>query len=295
MDKSQLKYFITVVEAQTFTKASEILHISQPSLSISIKKLENQLGLKLLDRSKRKLQVTREGSILYAEAKRLVNQLDYIENEMERLKTEGPLELSIGTIESANHWLPKILKIMKEAYEHVHIRLLDILSADDVKHALLNFDIHFAITNQYINTNQIQSTFLYEEHLVIVLPVDHPLAAEETIRIGDLNNEPFILCQEGFQTRDDVVNAFRKSGSKLNIHYEIERFETACRLVEEGLGVTIVPEKYVMNMKSHHYRVRYVSGQEIKRNVYLLVDKERYLPPLVEELVGEIVEYFGVG
>ena len=56
-----------------------------------------------------------------------------------------------------------------------------------------------------------------------------------------------------------------------------------------------MPEKDMMNMKSHHYRVRYVSGQEIKRNVYLLVDKERYLPPLVEELVGEIVEYFGVG
>src|SRR5699024_7031747 len=139
MDINLLRYFVTVVEKQTFTKAAKTLHISQPSLSIAIKKLENHLGLLLLDRSKRKLELTREGRILYLEAKRLMNQLDYMETEMKRLKEEGPLELSIGTIESANHWLSKNLKILKESYRNVHIRLLDILSLDEVKHALLHY------------------------------------------------------------------------------------------------------------------------------------------------------------
>ncbi|WP_339226823.1 LysR family transcriptional regulator [Oceanobacillus sp. FSL K6-2867] len=291
MDINQLKYLITVVEAQTFTNASDILHVSQPSLSIAIKKLENHLGLMLLDRSKRKLSLTKEGRILYLEAKRLMNQLDYIEDEMERLKKEGPLELSIGTIESANHWLPKVLKIIKESYEDVHIQLLDILSLDEVKNALLNYRIHFAITNQYINTDEIKSTFLYEEHLVVLMPNDHPMRNKERLSIVDLNNEPFILCKEGFQTRDDIKNAFRRSSSKLNIHYEIERFETACRLVEEGLGITIIPEKYVNRASNNRFCVRYVSDQDIKRNVYLVVDKKRYLPPIVIKFMEQIFEY----
>jgi len=293
MDINLLRYFVTVVEKQTFTKAAKTLHISQPSLSIAIKKLENHLGLLLLDRSKRKLELTREGRILYLEAKRLMNQLDYMETEMKRLKEEGPLELSIGTIESANHWLSKNLKILKESYRNVHIRLLDILSLDEVKHALLHYQIHFAITNQYIQTEKIQSTFLYEEHLAVLLPIDHPLQSQNLLSIKDLNNEPFILCKEGFQTREDVIHAFQKTSARLNIHYEIERFETACQLVEEGLGITIIPEKYINHTHNQRFRVRYISDQDIKRSVYLAVDKNRYLPPIVNTAIEQILAYHG--
>ncbi|GAB3042342.1 LysR family transcriptional regulator [Virgibacillus ainsalahensis] len=291
MDINQLKYFITLVEAKTFTNAAKVLHIAQPSLSISIKKLENQLGLVLIDRKKRTIHLTREGEILYLEAKRLINQLHHIEKVMDRLRVEGPLELSIGTIESAKYWLPKVIKDIKESYDGVYTLLLELLSLDEVKKALLNYQIHFAITNQYIETNKIQSTLLYEEPLVALLPIDHPLGNYNYLTIKDLGNEPFILCKEGYQTRDDVLSAFRIASIKPNIHFEIERFETACRLVEEELGLTIVPESYVQDNSKHPFHVKLINDQDIRRNVYLVVDKNRYLPPIIKEFIRSIKDY----
>src|SRR5690606_12320824 len=114
MDQRLLTYFICVVEKASFTSAASALHISQPSLSAAIKKLESKLGLKLLNRSTRNLKLTREGEILYEEAKKLTVHFDHIAKEMKRLKQEGPLELNIGLIESAKFWLPKIIKSFKQ-------------------------------------------------------------------------------------------------------------------------------------------------------------------------------------
>ncbi|KMY55280.1 transcriptional regulator [Bacillus sp. FJAT-27231] len=292
MEIRHLQYFITIVEKHTFTNAASALHISQPSLSASIKKLENELGLVLLDRSSREVQLTKEGKILYQEAKKLVNHFEHVENEMKRLKEQGPLELSIGVIESTKYWVPKILARFKGEYKHVRIHLMDILSLTDVEKALSNFNIHLAITNQYINSEEIEVIPIYEEKLVALLPENHPLRNNETLTIEELNQEPFIICKEGFQTRTDILNAFQKAGIKPNIQFEIERFETACRLVEEGLGATVLPENYVKYSETTHFHVKPLEDPNLSRIVYVAFDKNRYLPPLVLRFIALVKAFF---
>lgn len=292
MEMNQLLYFVTLVEQATYTKAASLLHISQPSLSMSIKKLEKEIGLTLIDRSTRKSKLTKEGEILYQEAKKLLNHFEHVKGEMVRLKQRGPLELSIGSIESSNFWTPKLIKQFKDEYEDIHIKVLEVLSVKDVVHALSNFDIHLAITNQYINHDEIEVVPIYEENLVALLPPLHALISKSHLGLADLEGEDLIVCREGYQTRIDIQNACRKSGIKPNIKFEIERFETACSMVEENLGITIVPENYVAYSKNPAYHIREINDVNISRTVYLAFIKNRYLPPLVVRFMNMIKAFF---
>lgn len=292
MELHQLRYFVTLVEQSTFTAAAAILHISQPSLSASIKKLETRLGLTLLDRSTRHLEMTVEGEIFYAEAKNLIRHFEYVEEEMARLKNDGPLELSIGLIESAEFWMPKILKRFKEEFPDVKIQLSEILSLEEITEALESFHIHLAITNQFINHSNVSTIPIYEEKLVVLLPSNHPLQNQDVVSLNDVKEESFIISKEGFQTRQDILNAFQQYGFKPNIQIEIERFETACSLVEDGLGITVVPENYIKYVSKHAYSIKQLNDLHISRVVYLAYVNNRYLPPNVLRFIETVKTFF---
>ncbi|MGC8228196.1 LysR family transcriptional regulator [Pseudobacillus badius] len=292
MEIRQLYYFIAIAEKRTFTEAASALHISQPSLSTAIKKLENELGLTLLDRSNREVQLTKEGEIFYQKAKKLINHFEHVTDEMKRLRENGPRELSLGMIESAKYWVPKVLSLFKAEHNDVRIQLMDILSLTDVEKALNNFEIHAAITNQYIDNEEIEAIPIYEERLVALLPGNHPLKNASSLVIDDLNEEPFIICKEGFQTRIDILNAFKKSGVKPNIQFEVERFEMSCRLVEEGMGATILPENYVKFDRQASFHVKPLEDPNLSRMVYLAFNKNSYLPPLVLRFMSLVNAFF---
>ncbi len=293
MDFRQLIYFITVVEHGTFTKAATALHVSQPSLSASIKKLEINTGLQLLKRNTRSLEVTKEGYIVYQEAKKLFHHYNHVNKEIQRLKQHGPQELSIGLIESANFWVPKILQRFRKTYPQAKIKLHEVLSLTDVEKSLHHFDIHLAITNQYVKSHDIEATPIYEEQLVAILPRKHRLLQKQTaLEMKDFQDEAFIICKEGFQTRADILNAFNKAGITPAFAFEIERFETACRLVDEGLGITILPETYVKHEINGTYQIKSISDSNISRHVYIAYEKNHYLPPIVVHFIDLIKNFF---
>nr|WP_304218141.1 LysR family transcriptional regulator [Fredinandcohnia onubensis] len=292
MKLQRLLYFTTVIDCSTFTAAAQKLHISQPSLSTSIKLLEQELGFNLLDRSKGELKLTKEGKILYQEAKRLLIHYERVTDEMERLKKDGPLELSIGIIESSKFWVSKVLAEFKKEFPDVFIRLLDAPSLEDVEQALDSFEIHLAITNQFIHNQYIQSIPLYDERLVALLPLQHPLGYKNFITINDLKDEDFIIAKEGFQTRTDILNAFQKAGIKPKIQFEIERFETACNLVEEGLGVTVAPENYIKYINNPNFHFKRIHDGLTSRTVYLAIDNNRYLPPIANTFISLVKKNF---
>lgn len=254
--------------------------------------MESRLDISLIDRTKRSLKLTEEGRIFYVESLQLPNHFNHVSNEMERLRTEGPPELSIGLIESANFWIPKVLKTFKYEYTNVDIKLLDVLGLKDVESALNNFNIQVAITNQFINQDNIAIIPLYIENLVVLIPPDHKLQDKEYIEIADLESESFIISKEGFQTRDDILNTFRLHGIKPNIKFEIGRFDTACSLVENNLGITVVPENYVKHSTNQNFHIRKFNSSATYRTIYIAYDTHRYLPPLVWRFIEEVQQFF---
>ncbi|MFK5708035.1 MULTISPECIES: LysR family transcriptional regulator [Lysinibacillus] len=292
MDIKQLHYFIAVSEQMNFSKAAERLHISQPSLSNAIKKLEQEIGSPLLERNTRNLQLTEAGELLFERAKVIVKNMEVLKIEMNEVIVHGTRDITIGVMESIKHWLPKVIANYKKDYPQMKFHLVDILGSKRVKKSLKSYKTHVIITNQLMDDPELEVQTLYEERLVAVLPLHHPLAQKDTITISDICEEPFIISTEGFQTRRDILTSFEQAGKSINIQFEIERFETAVSLVREHLGVTILPENYLQGPTAKTIVKKEIEGVNLNRNVYLVYLKNRHLPLAIRQLLKDILQFF---
>jgi len=292
VDIKQLHYFIAVSEQMNFSKAAERLHISQPSLSNAIKKLEQEIGSPLLERNTRNLQLTEAGELLFERAKVIVKNMEVLKIEMDEVIVHGTRDITIGVMESIKHWLPKVIANYKKDYPHMKIHLVDILGSKRVKKSLKSYKTHLIITNQLMDDPELEVQTLYEERLVAVLPLHHPLAQKDTLTISDICEEPFIISTEGFQTRRDILTSFEQAGKNINIQFEIERFETAVSLVREHLGVTILPKNYLQGPTAKTIVKKEIEGLNLSRNVYLVYLKNRHLPLAIRQLLKDIVQFF---
>lgn len=287
-----LRYFVTVVQQGQYLKAAQTLHISQPSLSNMIKKLEEEVGFLLLERSTRGLRLTESGEILYRHALELLRRFDNMMKEMEEVKQTGSGSISIGLIESTKHWVPQVIRTFKEYYPDVRFQMKEILGLTNVTEALLNYDVHAAITNQELTNEPFISIPIYNENLVLLSHLEDSLGLKAEPNLQDIVDKPLIISTQGFQTREDILQAFSQEQLEPNIMYEFERFETACSLVEQGLGVTFLPENYIKYIPQTKFNIHYIESASLQRTVYLAYVQERHLPPYLYELFDYIHQFF---
>ncbi|MGG4397991.1 LysR family transcriptional regulator [Paenibacillus thiaminolyticus] len=292
MDIKQLFYFVTVADQLSYSKAAQKLHISQPSLSNAIKNLEHEVGSPLLERSTRKIELTDAGKVLYNKSLQLLSHMNILKKEMQEVRLTGSGELIIGMIESVRHWVPKVIREYQSRFPSIRIKLIEVLSRKAVIDSLRKYHTHLIITNQCIEEEDIESLPLYKEKLVLVLHRDHPLSAKESITFSELAEEPFIISMEGFQTREDILEAFALEEASPNIQFEIERFETALTLVRENLGVAIIPENYLVEPKDASMVRKTMDSPALERTVYLTYMKNRYLAPAVQSFLEDIQRCF---
>ncbi|GGA41664.1 LysR family transcriptional regulator [Psychrobacillus lasiicapitis] len=292
MDLKQLNYFVTIVDHRSFSKAAEKLHISQPSLSNAVKSLESELGFQILDRNTRNIELTEAGTILYKKAARLLLEMESVKKEMEDVKNIGSGEIQLGMIESVKHWIPKVILQYNDDFPNMRIKLTEVLSGNDVKNSLRNYKTHAIITNQFIQEDDIETIPLYNEKLVLVLHESNPLTNHATITFKDLVGEPFIISSEGFQTREDVLNAFEMEGVIPTIKYEIERFETALSLVREGIGISLIPENYLQALPDYALVKKCIDSPSLDRTVYLTYLKNRYVSPAIHAFINKTKLFF---
>lgn len=295
MDIKQLHYFVTVSDLLSYSKAAQKLHISQPSLSNAIKNLEQEVGSPLLERNTRKIELTDAGNILYQKAILLLSQMDTLKKEMEEVKETGSGQLIIGIIESAKHWVPKVIRNYQEHFPSMNIKLIEVLSGQAVKDSLRKYHTHLLITNQSIQEDDLETIPLYIENLVLVLHRSHPLAQQESVSLKEVVAEPFIISTEGFQTRENILSAFATEDVEPRIKFEIERFETALSLIRENLGITIIPENYLAGVSDPSIVRKKIDSSFLQRTVFLAYLKNRYLTPAVRAFLAGIQEEFGCG
>ncbi|ARK32346.1 LysR family transcriptional regulator [Halalkalibacter krulwichiae] len=288
MDLRQLRYFITVVNLKHFSKAAEALHISQPSLSNAIKKLEKEVGFQLLERNTRSFSITESGQAFYTKAQELMKKYDNMAKELHEIKQVGRGTISIGFIESSKFWLLGRIKTFKEKYPDICLDLKETLGHENVIQAIENYDVHLTITNQPIESDEISVSELYVEEFVLVVHKDHRLAKQPKVSLSDMINEEFIISTKGFQTRENILEAFAKEELKPSIMFEYERFETACSLIEQDLGISILPESYTRYNANPNLITRRIRSKHLQRPVYVAFSNVRMLPPAVVELIEEI-------
>ncbi|WP_327797517.1 LysR substrate-binding domain-containing protein [Bacillus smithii] len=244
MELRHLKYFVTVAEELHFGKAAARLNMAQPPLSSQIRQLEEEIGVPLFHRTKRKVELTKEGQVFLEKVYLILKNLeDAIETV--RMVNRGEIgEIAIGFISSASYdILPAIIQHYRKKYPNIHIDLQQLTTEEQVK-ALHEGRIDVGILCHPIENDNVLFEVIRQEPMVIALPKDHPLAREtSSINLNDLFNDPFIVTGRKANQRhyDTLIKLCYQAGFSPKVVQETKELSTVLSFVSSGMGVALVP------------------------------------------------------
>jgi LysR family transcriptional activator of glutamate synthase operon len=243
MDLRQLRYLVALAEERNFTRAAAREHIAQPALSQQIRRLEEELGLTLIERTTRRAEMTEAGALLVGRARRILAELESAHAEMLGLKgvqaghltigamhTMGPVDLSLAlAIFHGRH--PGVELTVRENSSE---EMAEMLRVDEL-------DLAFLSVTERIESRALGLQLLVSEELVVLLPRDHALAARRRLRMSELAGEQFISFRDGARLRELLVSAGRSAGFEPLVKLESNESQRVRRLVARGMGVAILP------------------------------------------------------
>lgn len=246
MDLMQLEMFVAMVEEGSFRKAAERVFRTQPAVSMALRKLEQEIGIPLFDRSTRSDYVlTDTGEVLYDYAKRLLNLRDEAFLTLKQLQSLQSGRIRIGANESTSlYLLPRLILAFREQYPKVKIEVYRQLSVR-LPAELRQRNLDLAIMSYKPNDSDLQATPIMRDELVLISSPRHRLAECDRVHIKDLGTESFIAHNVRSSSRDSVIEAFRQHETPLNISIEIATIETIKKFVTKDLGLAFVPSMCV--------------------------------------------------
>ena len=247
MELRHLRYFVSVAEALSFTKAAQKLHTAQPSLTRQIKDLEAELGVQLLNRTKHPIALTNEGRAFLPDAKRLLAQAAEMVASIRRLHNGEVRVLNVGYVSNLFHdLLPKTLTSFHQSFPTVSINLFD-MSCGEQFHALADgkLDLGFVGLHEPIALRGLEFRKIASYKTVAALPKDNPLAAKKTIELKALAPMFFIGMSEASYPgyRAWLTNACALADFTPKVLQDVDLERTMIHAVAAGLGVALVPEQ----------------------------------------------------
>ncbi|GJC31414.1 RpiR family transcriptional regulator [Acinetobacter sp. KAM398] len=244
MELRHLRYFITVAEELNFSRAALKLYTAQPSLSQQIKDLEEDIGVKLLNRTKRKVELTEEGAVFLEQARLTLAQADKAVAMARQVSQAKQQMLRIGFVPVAEMKIfPYTLPHLRVQNPDLKIELLSLNNTELMKR-IKKGELDITFSHHYINSDEIESQFVLREPLIFILPKDHPLAKYERIPVKALNGIDFIIPSvEQSQTLHHTILDFAKAnGIEFNIVQKADNILFHIDSIGMGLGCTILPD-----------------------------------------------------
>lgn len=241
MEIHQLRYFCAVARHGTFTRASEVEHVAQPSLSQQVLKLEAELGAKLFDRLPRSAKLTVFGKAFLPKAEKILRQLEQAKTELLEMSGNEKGEVVVGIIPTiAAYLLPRLLNGFAARHPGITVTVVEDITPT-LQQRLHDDTIDMAIVALPLPGAELMKEELFEEKFYAVVPEKHPRAARSSISLAELNREPFLLLKEGHCFRDSLITACHKSKMSPSVVFESGQFATILAMVSAGMGVSAVP------------------------------------------------------
>ncbi len=237
----ELRAFCITHQVGNMSKASEMLFTSQPTISLQIKKLESELGVKLFERRGPKLKITTEGEILYDIVHPLVQGIDHIKDEFK--SQQGDLvagELNIAAEESTIlYTLPEPIKKFVERYPGIRLKLSNVTGSSG-REQVLSDEVDFAVSSMLDTPKTLDYSPFVSYSPILITPVNHPLTKLKTITIKDIGKYGLILPPSQFSSWRLIKMIFDLKGVRLNVALEAGGWEVVKKYVSLGLGISIV-------------------------------------------------------
>ncbi len=289
LDIHRLKIFAKVADFKSFSKAAQVLYLTQPTVSQHINGLEEYLGLKLFDRLGKEVRLTRAGEILYGFAKQLTTMADETLQALEHFKgiKSGSIIIGASTI-PGEYVLPQLLGDF--AHRHPGVKtVLHITDSRQTLDELLARNIDVGIVGTKIKKPSLRYTSLLDDEQIVVAPSGHRWPEHDTIELAELCREPFVIRESGSGSRMELGRHLQQAGvstESLNIAAELGSATAVKQAVKAGMGVALISERAVREeLKSRLLKKVGVRGIAFKRAFYLVQDTRRTPSPLIEAFV----------
>lgn len=295
MDIRHLEYFSEVAKHLSFTKASQTLHVSQPSISKAIKNLEGELGVPLFYRSSKQLELTDAGKAVLMNAKIVLNAFKNLTLELTDLMelNSGEIRIGIPPIVGAA-FFSKIISYFKEKYPLIKITLTEVGTKkikQGVDDGSLDIGLICTLPAQGSNFEIIN---VIKDPLRLIVHSGHPLASKKTVHFSDLKNEPFILYRKDFTLYDLIIKECSKNDFQPNIVCESSQKDFLLGMVEGKMGVALLPSKICENLNSKEISVLPFERSAVDLELGLIWKKEKYLSFAVREFISTSQQYLAI-
>lgn len=244
MEFTQLRSFLAVAELLHFSKAAERVHLSQPALSLQIRSLEEELGVKLFERSRQRTSLTAAGLVYCEEVRKVLSQMELAVARV-RQAAQGKLgRLRIGFISTAAaNIVPQLIAEFRKTHPDVELELLHALTADQIamlKRGVIDIGFFRVPTSE---DNDIKTIIIHQEPFKLFLPISHPLAGKRELSLKDLDNEDFLVYARknapGFH--DFLLQLLKDAGATPTMINEATDMYTLVSLVSAGVGLAVAP------------------------------------------------------
>lgn len=264
MELRQLRYFITVADERSITRAAERLNMTQPPLSRQLQQLEGDIGMVLFERGARPLRMTTEGRVFYEQAKRLIEEADGLASLTRRL-VQSKERVVIGFVPSTMYGaLPQVIRAFRRVAPQLALSLIEMFTLEQVS-ALKEGRIDIGFGRLRLDDPDLRREVLLEERMIAAVPLDHPLAVRKPrsadgspgCTLEDFSRETLIVYPSHPRPSyaDQQLAALRDCGVEPKAVHEVRELQTALGLVAAGVGVTLVPESVnVLKVRGVAYR-----------------------------------------
>ncbi|MGP8020222.1 MAG: LysR family transcriptional regulator [Limisphaerales bacterium] len=289
----QLRYVVAVARAGNFSRAAEQCHVSQPSLSQQIQKLEDELGERLFDRMKREVKLTSHGDVFLRRAVRILEEVDAARREATDARNLLRGRLTVGVLPTvAPYLLPTALAEFTKEFSGVEIVVHEDTTARLLKLAH-SYEIDFALVSQPIHDERLEVRELFSEELLLALPPGHPLAGKRSVTAADLEGENLIVMKEGHCLGDQVLGFCDRRGVKPKISFRSAQLETVQALVAAGLGISLIPAMAARNQREDLPEYRSLPSPRPRRKIVAAWPRQRPPGRAASEFLKMVSARFG--
>ncbi len=241
MNIRDLRYLVALAEHRHFGRAAEASFVSQPTLSTQIRKLEEELGVPLVERAPRRVMLTPVGREIVARAQRILTDLDELHQIARRSQDPDSGTIRLGLFPTlAPYLLPHVVPGLRERFPRLDLLLVE-EKTEVLLHQLRDGKLDAAILALPLHDDQITARFLFEEPFLLAVPRGHPLARRRSITLDDLGRESLLLLEDGHCLRDQALDVCRMAGANEKSGFRATSLETLRQMVAAGVGITLLP------------------------------------------------------
>jgi DNA-binding transcriptional LysR family regulator len=291
MQIESLKVFCDLAETESFTKAAQINNVTQSAVSQQISSLERTFKSPLIERSKRKFRLTREGQVFYDFSKQIIQTYESLHSKLQELKDIISGMIRLATIYCIGlHDLPPYVKKFMKIYPAVNIHV-EYRRSNQVYEDVLGNVVDLGLVAYPSKDARLEIVSLHKDPLVVICHPQHPFAKQKTAKLKTLTGQKFVCFEPDIPTRKAIDKIFREYGVRVNNVMEFDNIETLKRAVEIDMGISIVPQGTVIQEIANRTLAAIpIEDGEFYRPLAAIYKKNKVLPPAVKQFLTILKE-----